>query len=217
MPNESGILTDTAIRAAVRFGDIQIDPYDPAHVNPASYDLTLGDDVAVYKDWVDYQEPFGLKGSPPIKESYHECLQGWSLYPREWVIDIQQEPKILRFKMDPEKGWILKPGIGYLMCTRETVGTTKYVSFLDGKSSVGRLFIKVHETAGYIDPGFVGQVTLEVTAQHPIRVYPGMRICQIRFQDLHGRVGKTYDKVGHYTGEAAKGAVGSQAWKQFQK
>lgn len=84
-------------------------------------------------------------------------------------------------------------------------------------SSIGRLFLQVHATAGYGDPGFDGQFTLEVIVQHPIRVYPGMRICQIRFQDMNGWVERAYDKTGHYTGEAAQGAVPSQAWRQFAR
>jgi dCTP deaminase len=108
----------------------------------------------------------------------------------------------------------LEPNVGYLMHTIERVHTKKYVPVLDGKSSIGRLFMKVHETAGYGDAGFDGQYTLEVTVVHPLRVYPGMRIAQMRFHTILGEVQKLY--AGNYTGEAAKGPVPSRAWRQFR-
>lgn len=198
----SGILTDSRIRAAVEAGDIQITPFRPEFINPTSYDLTLGDGVAVYSQWVETY-------------SNQEVEDGRYFAPIERSQDVKHEPPSERFKIDPEKGWLLKPGIGYLMHTAERIHTKKYVPILDGKSSVGRLFIQVHATAGFGDPGFDGQYTLEVIVQHPVRVYAGMRICQIRFQDMAGWVERTYDKVGHYRGEAAMGANPSQAWKQF--
>ncbi len=201
---ESGILADSEILRAVDCGFIHIDPFTREHLNPTSYDLTLGDEVAVYKSAVvTYDAP---KTMHEDGRYFYVNRDGW--------IDIKREPEMARFKMH-SSGWILKPGIGYLMHTRERVQTDCFVPVLDGKSSIGRLFVKVHETAGYGDPGFDGQYTLEVTVQHPIKLYPGMRICQIRFHTIAGRVVKTYDKVGHYTREAARGAVASQAWKQF--
>lgn len=74
-------------------------------------------------------------------------------------------------------------------------------------SSIGRAFILVHYTAGYGDPGFEGQYTLEVTSQMPIRLYPGMKICQMRF---HTMVGEPRLYRGHYTGERARGPVGTR-------
>ena len=90
----------------------------------------------------------------------------------------------------------------------------KYIGVVDGKSSLGRLFVQVHCTAGYVDCGFRGNVTLEVTVTHPIVVFAGMRIAQIRFHTMHGEVGKLYS--GNYTGETSKGAVASRAYKQFE-
>jgi dCTP deaminase len=75
------------------------------------------------------------------------------------------------------------------------------------------LGVVVHLTAGYIDPGFDGQVTLEVTCIHPVRVYAGMRIAQVRFESLQGQV-SLYD--GHYKGPTAIGAIASHSWEQFE-
>jgi len=203
----AGILSGDAISREIESGGIQIDPYNEEHLNPASYDLTLGDEVAVYSSAVgrDTKSPSnkdGLDFRPDISKG--------------WALDSKTPLHVEKFTIQTQ-GWVLIPGIGYLMHTQERVMTNKFVPVLDGKSSIGRLFIKVHETAGYGDPGFNGQYTLEVTCVHPVRIYPGMRICQIRFHTISGHVGKTYDKVGHYTNENAKGAVASQAWRQFEK
>jgi dCTP deaminase len=177
-------------------------------VNVTSYDLTLGDEVRVYANWV-MNTPQQYFNGP------ESAQDGSALQPRNFsMLDAKDEPVTHAWKFD-EKGFVLKPGIGYLMHTRERVCTKKYNPVLDGKSSIGRLFIQIHATAGYIDPAFSGQYTLEVIVQHPVRVYAGMRIAQVRFHTIAGQLGQTYDQVGHYVGRAATGAVGSQAWKQF--
>ena len=201
-----GILSDTAIRTSVEAGVIKITPWNPEQVNPASYDVTLGDEVAVYEDWVLCYE----RERTTIEDGRNFCI-------REAILDVKREPTVRKFKMMPTYGWLLKPGIGYLMATAERISTLSYVPVLDGKSSIGRLFLKIHETAGYGDPGFDGQYTLEVTVVHPLRIYPGMRIGQIRFHTLEGEIGRPYTHTGHYQGEKAYGPVGSQAFKQFLK
>jgi len=205
-----GILSDTAILSAIESGDIQIDPFNPEQLNITSYDLTLGDEVRVYSDWVEHLPVFGEGQEHLI------ATDGRYLEPLNKLLDVGKEPQTIGWKFDSKSGLILRPGIGYLMHTRERVHTKKYNPILDGKSSIGRLFIQVHATAGYGDPGFDGQYTLEVIVQHPVRVYPGMRICQIRFHTIAGELSKTYDQVGHYTSSQARGAVPSQAWRQFR-
>ncbi len=215
-----GILADRSIRQAVLNGEIIIHPYNPAFVNPASYDLTLGDRVAVYKHWV-RTVPSSSTLSP--LRSPNAVEDGSRFSPIDLgPFDIKQKPEVETFTIDPQVGWVLKPGIGYLMHTRESVFTEDYVPVLDGKSSIGRLFTQVHITAGYGDPGFRGQYTLEVVVTHPIRVYPGMKFCQIRFHTIASgtpmtaKPEKTYDKVGHYREEFAEGPIPSQAYKQWE-
>lgn len=203
-PFVPGILSDSALADAFNKGDIKINPWEPSQLNPTSYDLTLGDEITVYKDWVSFDET-------------RKSRDGSDLVPVDRTLDVRKKPETVSWKIDPDQGWVLKPRIGYLMHTREIVTTSKYVPILDGKSSIGRLFLQVHATAGYGDPGFDGQYTLEVLVQHPIRVFPGMRICQIRFHTMEGELEKPYNLVGHYKGDAARGAVPSQAWKQFAK
>lgn len=193
------ILTGKAILEAVKAEHITVDPFAEGHVNPASYDLTLGDTVRVYRAWV------------------HDCHErgqtadGTRLYARDEILDVHERADTLDFRMT-DKGWVLKPGIGYLMHTRERIWTDRFVPVIDGKSSIGRLFISVHITAGYVDPGFDGQYTLEVAVTHPVKVYPGMRFCQVRFHVPEGEVTQ-YD--GHYVRDKAMGPVGSEAHDMF--
>ena len=179
------ILSGSAIETSIKLGTIEIDPYDPAQLNPASYDLTLGDRVLTYED---------------------EAVGPYS---------VRDEPKVREHKVDPEFGFWLRRGVGYLMHTRERVHTDCYVPVIDGKSSIGRLFVQVHMTAGYGDPGFDGQYTLEVVSVcRDVRLYAGMRIAQMRFHVMTGGERRLY--AGNYTGEAARGPVASRAWKSFR-
>jgi dCTP deaminase len=180
---QQGILSGKEIENALLLGDISISPFEVSQLNPASYDLTLGDGITVYS----------------------------KVWKRGSYLDPKADNPTNSFKMIPE-GFILKPGIGYLMHTKEIVGTNRYVPAIDGKSSIGRLFVFVHVTAGLGDPGFKGQYTLEVLTTYPIRVYPGMRICQIRFFTVRGEI-NLYK--GHYQGDNARGAVASHAYEQF--
>jgi dCTP deaminase len=173
------ILSDRDIVRAVEEGTIRIDPFDPVMLNPASYDLTLGDQVAMYA----------------------------SRY-----LDSREEQIARRFTL-PVSGVELTPGNGYLMHTVERVGSGHFVPVLDGKSSLGRLFVQVHATAGYGDPGYFGQWTLEVAVTHPVRLYPSMRIAQMRFHTLTSPVERKYQ--GNYQNERAAGPVPSQAFRQF--
>ncbi len=132
-------------------------------------------------------------------------------YLTEDILDVRVPPRVTSSTIGSE-GLVLRPHEGYLLHTQETIWSDCTVPVLDGKSSLGRLFISVHETAGYIDPGFLGQVTLEVTVSHPVRVYSGMRFCQIRFHPIVGRV-ELYK--GHYAGSTARGAVPSLAHQQM--
>jgi dCTP deaminase len=200
-----GILSDTALRAALEGGDVAIDPFDDALVNPASVDLTLGEGVAVYRTWV-WPSP---RHDGPEDGRYFEMIDG--------VLDVKEEPEVRRFTIDPACGWVLRPGILYLLHTRETITIgRRHVGVFDGKSSIGRLGTSVHMTAGHVNPGFSGQVTLEAVVVHPIRLYPGMRIAQLRLHSLEGEA--TDGPKGVHSPEGtACGAVPSRAWRQFVK
>lgn len=229
--NSGGILSGPTIANEVREGHIRIEPgFDESRINPASYDLTLGSKVAVYKDAVElrvggrlYEEqPDGSYASRYYATQAEKTLDLAKQY-GDWlrpnpacILNTREKNPVLQFEMQADMGWLLKPGIGYLMHTAERIWTERYVPVLDGKSSLGRLFMTAHVTAGYGDPGFDGQYTLEVVVTQPIIVYPGMRFCQIRFHELAGPV-LSYAKKGHYVGELAEGPIPSMAWKQFEE
>jgi len=185
----SGILSGKEIKSQIKNGDIEISPFDPELVNVASVDLRLGEMVRMYE----------------TNNSGRGALGRVAL-------DCRTEPMTHLFEMNPT-GFVLQPGELYLMHTVERVFSNRFVPVLDGKSSIGRLGICVHLTAGYGDPGFNGQYTLEVTTVYPVRVYPRMRFCQMRFHMIEGEV---QQYTGNYTGGAAMGPVASRCWKQFQ-
>jgi dCTP deaminase len=199
------ILTGNEILEQIGKKRITIDPFEAKRVNPASVDLTLGDHVGIY-------EEFALMDGADQIKSRGKPYDGSDLYPFNVsrVYDTKKSATVRRFKIDPTLGWVIRPGIGYLMHTAERVTTDFYVPVLDGKSSIGRIFVKIHETAGYADPGYDGQFTLEVTtSMFSVRLYPGMRICQVRFHTVEGEL-TSYRETGHYKGDAAQGAIGSR-------
>jgi dCTP deaminase len=94
----------------------------------------------------------------------------------------------------PFEGLILKPDTLYLGVTEEYTETHKHVPFLEGKSSVGRLGIDIHATAGKGDVGFCNSWTLEISVRHPVRVYAGMPIGQLIYFEAAGEVEIPYSK-----------------------
>jgi dCTP deaminase len=86
----------------------------------------------------------------------------------------------------PEEGMLLEPGKLYLGRTIEYTETNKYVPMLEGRSSIGRLGLFVHITAGFGDVGFSGFWTLEMFCVQPIRIYPGVQICQVFYHSIEG-------------------------------
>lgn len=127
-------------------------------------------------------------------------------------LDLAKPANTRRIKIPPE-GFVLRPGKFYLGATIETLYAPKHVMVLDGKSSVARKGMSVHTTAGYIEPGFEGQVTLEIVVTYrPLRVYAGWPVAQVRFHTVKGRV-ESYLERGSYVGSNAKGPVPSMSHK----
>jgi len=188
------ILTGPEIKEQINLGNIEIDPYVPEHVNPASIDLTLGEQVVTYDT--------SLSVMRTANSRYIEFL------------DAKQECPVQHHHI-PTAGFLIFPGELYLMHTVERVRATRFVPIIDGKSSLGRLGVSIHQTAGYGDPGFDGQYTMEVTCVLPVRLYAGMRVAQIRFHAVQGVV-EDYKRRGNYVGERATGPVPSQSWRQFK-
>lgn len=189
------ILTGPEIKRRVEAGDIEIDPFRPEHVNPASVDLTLGDTACEYFD-----DPHST-----------EKTAGAS-YGRPKPHDVKKEARTFTYKADNH--FSIVPGRLYLLHTVERVCSKSLVSELTGKSSIARLGVVVHLTAGFGDPNFRGQYTLEVTSVRHVLLYPGMRICQMIFHEVVGEL-ESYQERGHYVGDAARGPVPSMVHRQF--
>jgi dCTP deaminase len=173
------ILTKQDIEAAQKSGDIEISPFDPKQLGPNSYDLRLGPNFMMYKDF---------------------------------ELDARKELKVVGGTM-PAQGLKLLPGTLYLMHTIEKTSTSKFVPMIEGRSSVGRLGIFVHATAGFGDIGFSGSWTLEVSVVQPVIIYAGMRICQIYFHQCVSAVDKQDMYQGKYT-EQRDLPKPSSIWKE---
>ncbi len=112
---------------------------------------------------------------------------------RDPVLDARKHNEIDHFEI-PEEGFVLKPGVLYLGVTAEYTETHHAVPFLEGKSSVGRLGIDIHATAGKGDVGFCNHWTLEISCTQPVRVYAGMPIGQLIYFLVEGDIERFYNK-----------------------
>ena len=126
------------------------------------------------------------------------------------ALDMKQDNPHHTFKITDE-GFVMQPGKLYLGRTMERTITDKYVPMLEGRSSVGRLGITIHVTAGFGDVGFNGFWTLELSCVQPVRIYPGVEIGQIYYHTIEGE----YEKYtrGKYQGN--NGIQASRLWRDF--
>ena len=102
------------------------------------------------------------------------------------VLDARKENPTKIIKI-PEEGYVLQPNILYLGRTNEYTETYNFVPGIDGRSSIGRLGIEIHRTAGFGDVGFKGTWTLEITAVMPVRIYPNEQIGQLYYEEITGK------------------------------
>ncbi|MCH2155218.1 MAG: dCTP deaminase [Opitutales bacterium] len=174
------ILSDSAILEEIEKKRIVIEPFDRACLGSNSYDVHLGQNLAVYVDA---------------------------------VLDAKRHNEVEHFEMS-DQGYVLHPGRTYLGVTREYTETHAHVPFLEGKSSVGRLGIDIHATAGKGDIGFCNHWTLEISVHQPVRVYPGMPIAQLIYFDARGEVLTPYNKKGSAKyNELSPRPMESMMWK----
>lgn len=196
-------LTGPELRNQIAAGVIQVDPYVPERVQAASIDLTLGPEVRAYAAGV--FEPSKYAGEFFVPSKYRD-LKPWVIpMAMSQPLDCRGDNEMLTYRMKPGERMLLVPEVLYLMHTHERLHTLEYEIDITGKSSLARRGIIVHHTAAHIDPGFDGQVTLEVAVAHMVYVYEGMEICQARVHTLEGEI-EDYRAKGHYTGAAALGA-----------
>ncbi len=145
--------------------------------------------------------------------SYDVHLGKWLAIYKDHILDARRHNRIEYFEI-PENGFVLHPNTLYLGVTAEYTETHNAVPFLEGKSSVGRLGIDIHATAGKGDVGFCNTWTLEISCTHPVRVYAGMPIGQLIYFQVEGEIERLYNKKkdAKYNQRTEK-PVESMMWK----
>ncbi|GAA2003774.1 dCTP deaminase [Brevibacterium samyangense] len=153
------LLSDRDIRAQLSSGRIVLDPHDPSLVQPSSVDVCLDRSFRLFDN-----------------------------HKYSFIDPATEQPELTRLvEVDPDEPFVLHPGEFVLGATLEAVTLPDDIAArLEGKSSLGRLGLLTHSTAGFIDPGFTGHITLELSnvATLPIRLWPGMKIGQLCFFEL---------------------------------
>ncbi|MDF2685875.1 MAG: dcd [Clostridia bacterium] len=128
-------------------------------------------------------EPFNINKINP--NSYNLALHNELLVYKNVILDMKI-PNTTEKITIPDEGLILEPNKLYLGRTIEHTKTDKFVPMLEGRSSIGRLGLFIHITAGFGDVGFSGYWTLEMFCIQPVKIYPGVEICQIYYHDILG-------------------------------
>jgi dCTP deaminase len=177
----TSVLSDGTIRRLVADGRIVIDPWQPERVQPASVDLLLGNSFRVFHNH------------------------------RVTAIDLRDPPTNLTEEvvLEDDDPFAIHPGEFVLGRTQEYVELPEdVVARIEGKSSLGRLGLIVHATAGFVDPGFRGTLTLEITnlTRVPIKLYAGLPIAQLSFMALDAPAERPYGSPelgSHYQGQVA--------------
>lgn len=147
--------------------------------------------------------------------SYDVHLGKWLAVYEDQVLDAKKHNKVNHFEI-PEDGYVLQPGTLYLGVTEEYTETHHAVPFLEGKSSVGRLGIDIHATAGKGDVGFCNTWTLEISCVQPVRVYAGMPIGQLIYFAVEGDIQNYYNrKPNAKYNQRTEKPVESMMWKNF--
>lgn len=167
-------LSDIDIKEAVAQGHITIEPFDETRLQPASYDLLLGNKFMIY----DQQSVMAIDPANKI-------------FPRTRELIIPDE-----------SFFVLHPGVSILGTSVDYFGSNKYLVQLSGKSSLARVGLIVHNTAGLINPGHFLNITFELCNLNtiPIILRPKMRIGQITFSELSNSPIKDYKTTGRYQG-----------------
>lgn len=167
-------LSDRDIEKAVQAGEIVIKGFDPKRLQPASYDVILGNAFQV----TDPHEMQAIDPSKKIVPKTREILKG------------------------DDEAFVLHPREMVLGTLKDFVGSKKYLIQISGKSSLARIGLVVHNTAGIINPGHFLHITLELANFNtlPIILRPGMAIAQLTFSRLSSPVKQDYSKTGRFNG-----------------
>lgn len=187
------LLSDRDIAAEIKAGRVQVEPFEPKMIQPSSVDVRLDRFFRVFENH------------------------------RYEVIDpsVEQSELTREVAVAPNEFFILHPGEFVLASTYEVITLPDEIAGrLEGKSSLGRLGLLTHSTAGFIDPGFSGHITLELSnvANLPVKLYPGMKIGQLCLIKLSSPAEHPYGSAvygSRYQGQ--RGPTPSKSWLNFHK
>ncbi len=187
------LLSDRDIAVEIKSGRVKVDPFDPKMIQPSSVDVRLDRFFRVFENH------------------------------RYEVIDpsVEQSELTREVAVAPDDFFILHPGEFVLASTYEVITLPDDIAGrLEGKSSLGRLGLLTHSTAGFIDPGFSGHITLELSnvANLPVKLYPGMKIGQLCLIKLSSPAEHPYGSAlygSRYQGQ--RGPTPSKSWLNFHK
>jgi dCTP deaminase len=187
------LLSDKDIRSEVESGRVGIDPYEPKMIQPSSIDVRLDKFFRVFEN-----------------------------HKYEVIDPSKEQPELTReIEVGNNEHFILHPGEFVLASTYEVVTLPDDIAArLEGKSSLGRLGLLTHSTAGFIDPGFSGHITLELSnvANLPVKLFPGMKIGQLCLVKLSSAAENPYGSAiygSRYQGQ--RGPTASRSWLNFHK
>ena len=217
------MLSGLEIKRQIKLGNIRIEPFNEKQLNPNSYNIKLGKHLKVYKvasfgpnyisekvsemmkpymskytemcidmQNLDTSEETKAEQAKFIEELTQKRYEYENQILREIALDPKKDNEVADIEI-PEEGYILIPGILYLGTTEEYTETYGFIPNIDGRSTMGRLGIEIHRTAGFGDNGFKGKWTLEITVTHPVIVYPGMEIGQIYYEEINGDTSMKYN------------------------
>ncbi len=228
------MLSGLEIKRQVELGNIVISNFNEKQLNPNSYNIKLGRKLKVYEKTLTSIDQIEAEINEPFRDEYMNIMNLYKeedkrieetekivrdrMEDLERRLDEHRMNVIKNYTLDPRKdnetleieipedGYILVPGRLYLGETEEYTETYGFVPNIDGRSTTGRLGLEIHRTAGFGDNGFKGKWTLEITATHPVLIYPGMEIGQIYYEKIDGDSSMEYNgKYQNQQGvEAAK-------------
>ncbi len=166
-------LSDIDIKAAVKRGEITLDPFEPKRLQPATYDIRLGNTFIV-------NDAHSTKAIDPVK----------GIYPKTQTIEVADGDE-----------FVLHPGVSILGYSKEKFGSDNYLIEVNGKSSLARIGLIVHNSASIVNPGHVLNIALELCNLNnvPIVLRPGMEIAQLSFSTLSSHTKKSYRDTGRYS------------------
>ncbi len=182
------MLSDIDIKKAVKAGEITLKPFDEARLQPASYDILLGNTFFI-------TDAHSSTFIDPVKKIY---------------------PKMKEIKLKDSEVFVLHPGVSILGYSRDFFGSDNYLIEVNGKSSLARIGLLVHNSAALVNPGHFLNIALELCNLNnvPIVLHPGMAIAQLTFSPLSSPPKQNYKEVGRYSKNNIKGYVEAKKRKK---